>query len=201
MGARPPSRFSRPTCSGPFRKPVPPGVEPDSSRPCKMAWGAVVSEDERAGRGPRAIEQTEDSMSRCRWFLVMVALPVLGCALPSKLESLRTDHPASRDAPEAPRSASPPTLREEPQDEVRSRSVTTGGAHKGRDQTAAPAVGNGRGSPPPDPGGGPRPSGPAAPIRAHGSYACPRHQAVVRQAPGTCPECGMKLVEKKGEPE
>ena len=27
-------------------------------------------------------------------------------------------------------------------------------------------------------------------------YTCPMHPEVVQDAPGTCPKCGMKLVEK-----
>ena len=32
--------------------------------------------------------------------------------------------------------------------------------------------------------------------RAH-QYTCPMHSDVVKDAPGDCPKCGMKLVEKK----
>ena len=28
-------------------------------------------------------------------------------------------------------------------------------------------------------------------------YTCPMHPEVVKDAPGNCPKCGMKLVEKK----
>ncbi len=28
-------------------------------------------------------------------------------------------------------------------------------------------------------------------------YTCPMHAEVVKDAPGDCPKCGMKLVEKK----
>ena len=28
-------------------------------------------------------------------------------------------------------------------------------------------------------------------------YTCPHHPEVVQDKPGTCPKCGMKLVEKK----
>ena len=28
-------------------------------------------------------------------------------------------------------------------------------------------------------------------------YTCPMHSEVVKDAPGDCPKCGMKLVEKK----
>ena len=28
-------------------------------------------------------------------------------------------------------------------------------------------------------------------------YTCPMHPDVVKDAPGNCPKCGMKLVEKK----
>lgn len=28
-------------------------------------------------------------------------------------------------------------------------------------------------------------------------YTCPMHPEVVQDAPGNCPKCGMKLVEKK----
>jgi hypothetical protein len=32
--------------------------------------------------------------------------------------------------------------------------------------------------------------------QAH-QYTCPMHPEVVKDAPGNCPKCGMKLVEKK----
>ena len=31
----------------------------------------------------------------------------------------------------------------------------------------------------------------------HKQYTCPMHSEVVKDAPGDCPKCGMKLVEKK----
>jgi hypothetical protein len=31
----------------------------------------------------------------------------------------------------------------------------------------------------------------------HGKYTCTMHPEVVKDAPGSCPKCGMKLVEKK----
>ncbi|HTI71043.1 MAG TPA: heavy metal-binding domain-containing protein [Candidatus Limnocylindria bacterium] len=36
----------------------------------------------------------------------------------------------------------------------------------------------------------------AADGHAH-QYTCPMHPEVVKDAPGDCPKCGMKLVEKK----
>jgi hypothetical protein len=41
-------------------------------------------------------------------------------------------------------------------------------------------------------------SAPAAtPPTATKSYTCPMHADVVKSAPGSCPKCGMALVEKK----
>ena len=41
-------------------------------------------------------------------------------------------------------------------------------------------------------------SEPAQSSDAHAhQYTCPMHPEVVKDAPGNCPKCGMKLVEKK----
>lgn len=38
----------------------------------------------------------------------------------------------------------------------------------------------------------------APPVVGSGLYVCPMHADVVRDAPGTCPRCGMTLVPKPG---
>jgi hypothetical protein len=38
---------------------------------------------------------------------------------------------------------------------------------------------------------------PAASSSAGAKYTCPMHPEVVQEKPGSCPKCGMKLVEKR----
>jgi membrane fusion protein, copper/silver efflux system len=42
------------------------------------------------------------------------------------------------------------------------------------------------------------PSAPSQPAGASATYSCPMHPEIVREEPGKCPVCGMKLVPKKG---
>ena len=37
---------------------------------------------------------------------------------------------------------------------------------------------------------------PSAGVTSSPHYTCPMHPEVVREAPGSCPKCGMKLVAK-----
>ncbi len=56
--------------------------------------------------------------------------------------------------------------------------------------TLATFLGGDATSPPPAPAPAPAPT-------AEGKYTCPMHPEVHSDAPGRCPKCGMKLVEKK----
>ena len=97
-----------------------------------------------------------------------ISLLLVGCAGQIRLDPLSVHHPASPQAPEAPRPTPSETLRKERGDSAKTDSPQSGihdDEHSGH-MTEKP-------------------------------YTCRMHPKVIRAKPGSCPECGMKLIEKE----
>ncbi len=127
--------------------------------------------------------------------LIVVVLLMSGCGGHITIPPRSADHPASADAPEGTYIWTAAALKEDPQDELRTASRAPGqgathnnDAEKGMEDQpqTMPAHGGHQ-------GGGEAGQPPAS----GGKYVCPMHAQIVRNEPGKCPICGMKLVEKK----
>lgn len=135
-------------------------------------------------------------MKLYRW-IVLLGLPLLAACAGQLLESaLPSDHPASPNAPESPRSDPSPTLQQDSQDERRAGSALLPpheiepaeqqdqGAHGAHGHSMSDMDRHGEAAEPAEP--------PPAPV-----YTCPMHPDVSSSEPGNCPKCGMRLVKKK----
>jgi len=110
---------------------------------------------------------------------VMIALYLAGCAATTPPPRFSAVSPADTDGPEAATPPPAPALAGEPE----AQAVVPPGA-------------------PPKPAGGHEghsmPAEPAA-TRGNEPYTCPMHPEVKQASPGSCPKCGMQLVQRKGE--
>ena len=100
----------------------------------------------------------------------LAAFAAAGCVAPALRTPLGREHPAS---PEARASAPSPLASVVPPDPF-DRVVAAA--------PGAPAV---------------KPAAAPDQAAATAAYTCPMHPDVVRDVPGTCPKCGMKLVPKE----
>jgi len=124
--------------------------------------------------------------------LPAVALLGAACASYTAPTPVGIEHPANADAPSPP--VAPVAVHLIPDDLDRAMSPAAwpgpGGIHQHPD--ARPEPGPGHSHPGHEPGSA------ATPARER-TYSCPMHPEVKQDEPGRCPECGMKLVEKKDE--
>ena len=139
-----------------------------------------------------------------------ISLLLVGCAGQIRLDPLSADHPASPEAPEAPRPAPSETLREEPGDMPKTDSPQSGMRDQERSrrtmmhgQEGAERA-KGMQHPGPDKEqqvGSEEVSAAAATVPkslgTEKAYTCRMHPKVIRAKPGSCPECGMKPIEKE----
>lgn len=141
---------------------------------------------------------------RCALASLAIGLLATGCAVAVLDPNASATHPANPRAAEAPSPAASTTLAIGSGLESQRPAEATAA-----ERAAAPSGqhghhGHGVGVPTPAAGAhGAHPQAAATPRatpapseEATAAYTCPMHPEVTSQAPGKCPKCGMKLVEK-----